>query len=113
MRKDRFQKLLSSTLSTLQHLTATKGEEYSSNRATDESDQHANFKRLGAKLDMDPKKVLAVYLTKHLDSIDSFLKNGIELSEPIDGRIDDAILYLILLKGLVHDDRAAKVQSPT
>lgn len=112
MRKDRFQNLLKATHDRMVELTATKGEEYANNTIFGNSeadhmaqDQHANFKRLSEELGMKPEQVLSVYLTKHLDAVKSFLKHGRVYSEPIDGRIDDAILYLILLKGLVVEGR--------
>lgn len=113
MRKDRFQQLIASTFTAIRDLTATKGQEYSNTAAQHDADQHANFKRLAAELGLTPEKVLSVYLTKHLDSIKSFIRTGAVLSEPIEGRIDDAILYLILLKGLVADSHKAAEESPT
>ena len=76
-------------------MASTKGSEYSH-----KDDAHKNFIRLGEKLDLPPEKVLMVYLTKHLDSIDSYVKGGMnpeELTEPIRGRVIDAINYLALL----------------
>lgn len=114
MRKDRFQSLLKTTYDRMVELTATKGEEYANNTPIGEGitslqfnaeDQHANFKRLAEELGMTPEQVLSVYLTKHLDAIKSYLKHGRVFSEPIEGRIDDAILYLILLKGLTIERR--------
>ena len=89
---------LKSTLERLIDLTRTKGREYANS-----DDQLANFKRLGEQLGLSPEKVIMVYLTKHLDSINSYVRNPEQdLSEPIDGRIDDAILYLILLKASIN-----------
>ncbi len=104
MKKDRFQRLLVEQLAILKNLTASKGVEYS--RSDD--DQLANFRRQATELGVGPEKILAVYLNKHLDAIKSFLKTGEVLSEPIYGRIDDAILYLMLLKAMVIDKTAPK-----
>ena len=112
MRKDRFQLLLKQTHDAMLALTASKGEEYTNNAAAGAADQHANFKRLSEELGLTPEQVLSVYLTKHLDAIKSYLRMGREFSEPIDGRIDDAILYLILLKGLIVERREAERGSP-
>lgn len=101
MNKNQFRVLLDNTHKNLVNMTATKGEEYSRN----DSDQLDNFKRQAAELGISPMMVLTVYLNKHLDAIKSFIKNGREFSEPIEGRIDDAILYLVLLKGLISDHR--------
>lgn len=100
MDKKQFRLLIDDTYKTLIGLTASKGEEYSR-----DSDQLANFKRQAEELLMTPEKVLMVYLNKHLDAVKSFVKTGKIYSEPIEGRIDDAILYLILLKGIVQDDQ--------
>ena len=78
-----------------QKMATSKGNEYAGTENT-----HKNFIRLGEKLDLPPEKVLMVYLTKHLDSIDSYVKGGMdpkELTEPIRGRVIDAINYLVLL----------------
>ncbi|MEK9632039.1 MAG: hypothetical protein VW076_09230, partial [Synechococcus sp.] len=89
---------LAATLERLMDLTDTKGREYANS-----DDQLANFKRLSEQLGLSPEKVIMVYLTKHLDSISSFVRNPEQdLSEPIDGRIDDAILYLSLLKACIN-----------
>lgn len=100
MDKREFRNLLDATYQSLVDLTASKGEEYSR-----DTDQLANFKRQAEELNATPEKILMVYLNKHLDSIKSFVKTGKVHSEPIEGRIDDAILYLILLKGIVQDDQ--------
>ena len=93
-----FNMLMSNTFNNLDGISRTKGIEYAG-----EVDRLANFRRLGLELDLDPEHVLWVYLTKHLDAIRSYLRAHVVLSEPIEGRIDDAILYLILLKGLIQE----------
>jgi len=100
MNNKQFITLVDNTYKRLLELTATKGHEYSR-----DSDQLANFKRQAVELGVPDTIILAVYLNKHLDAIKSFIKNGKEFSEPIEGRIDDAILYLVLLKGLISDRR--------
>ena len=98
-----FRALLGDTYQRLIDLTDSKGAEYAH-----DADQLANFKRLGATLQLHPTVVLLVYLQKHLDAIVAYVaatgrrESPVE-SEPISGRIDDAILYLILLKALIHD----------
>ena len=90
---------LQSTLERLIELTRSKGREYANS-----DDQLANFKRLAKRLGLSPAQVCMVYLTKHLDSVDSWVRNPAQdLSEPIEGRIDDAILYLILLKAIASE----------
>jgi len=100
MHKIEFRCLIDSVYLSLIDLTTTKGEEYSR-----DADQLANFKRQAEELCMTPEKVLMVYLNKHLDAIKSFVKTGKIHSEPIQGRIQDAILYLILLQAIVEEQQ--------
>ena len=105
MKQPEFDALLASTFNELSTLTKTKGQEYANS-----SDQLANFHRLASMLGLAPSVILLVYLQKHLDSIFQYVKSissgvtPIE-SEPIQGRIDDAILYLILLKALLSEQK--------
>lgn len=87
-----------------------KGAEYSGT-----NDKFANFKRLAVKYGVPIEEIWGVYFSKHIDSIDSFVRkrrkgygiNHIEqgLSEPITGRIMDAINYLAILKGIIDEAR--------
>lgn len=102
MNSTEFAHLLEQTYCNLLSLTNSKGAEYAN-----DTDQLANFKRLAKQLDLPAITVLFVYLQKHLDSITSYVRaagNGLtpQASEPIEGRIDDAILYLVLLKALIQ-----------
>lgn len=104
MNNSQFQDLINDQFHELMRISATKGREY----ARDATDRLANFKRLAKELNLEPEQVLWVYWTKHKDAIIWFINNlnteyNVPLSEPIEGRIDDAILYLLLLKGLLKD----------
>lgn len=70
--------------------------------ARSSEDAFANFKRVGEALGIDPKDVLCVYLAKHLDGIQSHLDGHTSQREPVQGRINDAIVYFCLLKGMVR-----------
>lgn len=101
MRRIEFQELIDSTFDRMRALTATKGEEY---KGTGDN-QLANFERLALDLHLTREQVLLVYLSKHLDSIKTAIADfatgkSREYSEPLAGRVDDAILYLLLLKGM-------------
>jgi len=103
--RDDFLAMLRADHARIVGINQTKGHDY----AGDE-DALANFKRDPERLQRiaarDP--VLArwyVYFHKHLDAVFTFLEEGDVKSEPIDGRIDDAILYLHLLRGLIHERR--------
>ncbi len=82
-------------------LSETKGVEYSNS----ETDANNNFKEIADKIGIDPETVLWIYATKHFQAITSYIKNGKTLSEPIDGRIHDLILYLFILLSLESDER--------
>ncbi len=82
----------------------SKGAEYT------QGDRLDNFKRLGMEIKcphcnnpIGPMAVLWVYLKKHLDSILSYISKGYVSTEPIQGRIKDARVYMALLRGLVEE----------
>lgn len=64
-----------------------------------------NFNRLAAELGMDRKQVLMVYFSKHRDGVISFLKGHTSQREPVQGRIKDMIVYLLLLWGMVEEEQ--------
>jgi hypothetical protein len=98
--KSRFQFLIREVFDSIKGLTATKGEEY-----TGDEDQLANFKRMAVDADLPIEKVWLLFFMKHVDAIKSYVRTGKEKSESIESRIDDAILYLILLRAVVLDSR--------
>jgi hypothetical protein len=81
-------------------LRTTKGVEYANNK-----DCNHNFKIIGEKLGIDPKIVLWIYASKHFQSIESYLKTGATLTEPIEGRIADAINYLFILNSMIEEQK--------
>jgi hypothetical protein len=103
MNDEQFQSIVADTFKVIDAISETKGREYADNL-----DRLDNFKRIGEQLGTRPEKILFVYLQKHLESIRRYVREidsetQTPLSEPIEGRIDDAILYLILLKGFVWE----------
>lgn len=63
-----------------------------------------NFKVVAAELNITPLQVWYVYFRKHIASISQFCQNdGRQMSEPIRGRIADAMNYLELLDALTHE----------
>ena len=97
-RKD-FTEFLKERFVDILELNYTKGNDY----AGDE-DVFANFKRNAQRLGLQPHEVWGVYFMKHIDAIETYLRTGNLESEPIESRIDDAILYLLLLRGMIEDD---------
>ena len=105
MRKIDFKSLMENTFSNIRVLTDGKGEEYSRS-----DDQLANFKRSAAEAGITPLQVWTVFYNKHADAIKDYIRkrsvlsaDEIRTSEPIECRIDDAILYLCLLKGILRE----------
>ena len=98
MTRDEFSRLVAEVFERIEGLNRTKGVEYAG-----EQDALANFKRHADALDLTPEQIWAVYASKHWDAIISYVRRGGVLSEPIDGRILDEILYLCLLLGLVRE----------
>ena len=84
---------------------ATKGKEYSNSES-----RFANFDRLAAELGLTNIQVAWVYTKKHLDGIVSYCRTKQILSEPIEGRIVDAIVYLTLIAGMIEEERILKSQ---
>lgn len=99
MDREAFTRLMAAKHEELLRINQTKGVEYAG-----EADALDNFKRHAAELGLRPTQVWAVYAAKHWDAIISYVRRGEVLSdEGIEGRIDDAILYLYLLLGLVSE----------
>jgi hypothetical protein len=67
-----------------------------------------NFNRLSANLGIDRKLVLWVYAQKHLDGIINFIRGHEMQREDVEGRIDDAIVYMQLLRGMIREERELK-----
>ena len=72
--------------------------------AHDDSSPFANFDRGAADLRLDRKQILWVYAMKHKDGISSFLQGHTSQREDVRGRINDLIVYLFLLRGMVDEE---------
>ena len=104
MEREKRQKLMKLFYDSVCHpLTETKGEDYT--QKTD--DANSNFKRLAERMKergMDKYDVLWVYMSKHMDAIDSwFIHRNVE-SEPIGMRLADAINYLEIMMTMLIED---------
>lgn len=77
------------------------------------SDAFTNFNKLAEELATDRKKVLWTYAMKHKDGIVAFLRGEVSQRESVEGRINDLIVYLFLLRGMIEEDKLnVKVASP-
>jgi hypothetical protein len=94
-------------------ISAEKGPEYSGagSSYTVDADVLYNFKSVGARLGLEPLEVAGVYMTKHYDSVMTFLKGtrGEDIQElayrgeGIVSRLDDLRNYLDLIECLLID----------
>ena len=101
MNKATMANLMHETFERLDKLRAAGQAEY----AGAEDYAFGNFDRLATSLKLDRKAVLWVYLAKHLDGITSFINGHKSQREDVEGRIDDAIVYLELLRGMIRMER--------
>lgn len=83
-------------------IVESKRPEYTEGR----EDVLSNFKVVAEEIGISPIQVWYTYFRKHIMSIAQFGKNpDITMSEPISGRICDAINYLELLNALVEEGK--------
>jgi hypothetical protein len=86
------------------------GEQGQKEYAHDEGNALANFERLAQDLNLPREKVLWIYMRKHLDGILAHINGFQSQREPVQGRIMDAMVYLMLLYCMVEDNES---QQPT
>ena len=68
-----------------------------------EENVFANFERVAKGLDISREQALMVYLLKHIDGINAWVKGHESQREDVTGRIKDAIVYLCLLWGMAKE----------
>lgn len=61
-----------------------------------------NFERLAAELGVSREQILWVYAMKHKDGIASWIRGHKSQREDVRGRINDLIVYLLILRGMVE-----------
>lgn len=98
-----WQDLLQTTVAEIQKLSKLKGGEYAG-----DDDRLANFRRNATALGIPMETVWSVYAAKHWDAIMQYVKDintGItrDRMEPIAGRVDDLLVYLILFKAILEE----------
>ena len=102
MTRERIEYIANDLFNKCTELRKNKGTDYSQGNV----DVLANFKKEAGNFGTDPKLILGVYMNKHFSAINNYIKsNGQSESEPINMRICDAINYLILLQGLIQDEK--------
>ena len=82
----------------------TKNADYT--QGTAKRDRVAAFRRIAGDVNITMKQAWAVFAQKHWGAVMKFVKDGQVESEPIDGRINDMINYMVLLGAIVDDERS-------
>ena len=104
MTKENFNKLREELFLECEKITKTKGDDYTKGNI----DVLSNFKE-GSFLGLTPYQTIGVYMKKHTDAIFNYIKNEGECeSEPIQGRILDAINYLVFLQAIIEERKDGK-----
>ena len=102
----RYNDLVSETFTRIKELSEKKGGEYSG-----DSDRLLNFRRNATALGLNKETVWAVYAAKHWDALMQYIQDkekgkDRERMEPIVGRVDDLIAYLLLMKAMLDEDNS-------
>jgi hypothetical protein len=98
---EQFDKFQEELLAEVVKMKSTKGREYANS-----ADRFGNFNRLSQRLELPNYKIGWIYLVKHLDSIEAWMKDPSKpLTESIQGRFVDAITYLTLIAGMVVESQ--------
>lgn len=99
MNSNQFDKWRSKFINDTFDLSDVKRVEYC--KGNQDVDVHTNFKQEGKKLGLPAMKVLQMYLSKHLASIEYYMMTGKSDSEGIESRVQDTINYLLLMISLI------------
>lgn len=101
--------IIEKTIKHIRFLEQTKGGEYATDR-----DRLHNFRHNAEDCGVPMEIIWRVYAGKHWDAISSYIRDIVTgtkrpRSEPIEGRIDDLIVYLILLKAIIYDGKTSEI----
>lgn len=99
----RYNEMIEEVFERCRELGRVKGEEYAG-----DVDRLANFRRNGAEAGVSMEVCWRIYAGKHWDAISTYIRDtgaGVTRtrSEPIQGRIHDMIVYLLLLHAMVEE----------
>ena len=102
MKKSQFDKLFIGMIKDVKSTRDSGQKEY----AHTEDNVFANFERVAEGLNISREQALMVYLMKHMDGINAWIKGHKSQREDVSGRIKDAIVYLCLLWGMSEEKQA-------
>ena len=100
MKKEEFNELFLDIMMKVKKTRDEGQKEY----AHTEQNVFANFERVAESLDISREQSLMVYLIKHIDGINAWVKGHKSQREDVRGRIKDAIVYLCLLWGMAETE---------
>ena len=100
MKKQEFNELFLNIMMEVKQTRDAGQKEY----AHTEENVFANFERVADSLDISKEQALMVYLMKHMDGINAWIKGHKSQREDVTGRIKDAIVYLCLLWGMATEE---------
>lgn len=111
MNRADFDALMEKVFEKVRDMAKVKGGEYSE----EEKDRLSNFKEEAAGLGVHPLVVWNIYVSKHNTLLKKFARavqegKELNLSEPIEGRFLDVIVYSILGLALVEEQLQDKQQ---
>ena len=78
-----------------------------------EDNVFADFEHTAELVGTSREKVLLTFLNKHIRGITAYVKGHKSQREDVRGRITDAIVYLMLLWGMVEEDQYSDWESDT
>lgn len=102
-----YNQILDDTLTEMRKLGNLKGGEYAG-----DDDRLANFRRNGLALGLPMEAVWHTYTAKHWDAITQYIRDTVHGTtrprmEPVTGRVDDMLVYLILFKCMLAERAAS------
>lgn len=102
MTREQMQKAMDTVFAECQGLRNEGQKEY----AHDEDNAFANFERIAEDIGLKREEVLWVYAMKHRDGIVAHIKGHKSQREDVRGRINDLIVYLCLLRGMIDEEES-------
>ncbi len=89
-------------------ITMLKAKNADYSQGEQKGDRIAAFRRIARDVNITMKQAWAVFCQKHWGAVMKFVKDGTTESEPIDGRINDIINYMVLLGAIIADEEKSK-----
>ncbi len=105
MTRSEMKLVLETVFSECQALREAGQKEY----AHQEDNAFANFERVAERLGITREQVLLVYAEKHFDGIHSYVQGHKSQRENVRGRINDMIVYLCLLRGMIDESDSKQI----